>query len=325
MDKSLHEYLKGVTELPAEMLLGRLVMFTISDNAILRPDLVKWFEELSLNSRFLPAENRPIDAFKKATSEVDERSYPISDGTEGILLTRKVTTNRDELQRGIVREVRDSKRRTLSHAVVVNATFYKPKTLHGRHQVGSERIRLTRINEPLLPEEIPYIDAAMQDIDTRYRHHVSFIDGNKVRAVVRNYLKYLNALEIKGGVYFVHENRTAELRRLQELVSRCGNRSRMDLIPLVDMANERDIIIEAFQKEAEDSLIDLVKNIAHVSNTRKTFSVEAYGKLKREYDTIMGQALEYQRTLKLTQTRTSNAAELALDALTEVQKRLLGD
>lgn len=322
---NIHSYLQGLTELPEDILLGRLVMFTISDRDVTRADLVQWFDDLHLNQKFLPPEVRPIDAFKKATSEIDEHSYPMADGTEGILLTRKVTTTRDELQRGIVREIRDSRRRTLSHGVVIDARFYKPKKVTGVTQGGSERIRLTRMNEALTPSEIPEIDKVMQEIETRYRHHVSYLDGNKVRAVVRNYLRYLNALELKGGVYFVHTSRTDELKRLQELVRRCGGGCRMDLIPLVDMANERDIIIEAFQKEAEESLLDLVKSIAHVSNTRKEVTPEAYTKLKKEYDTILKQALEYQRTLSLTQTRTGNAAELALDALTELQKKLLGD
>lgn len=323
--RALKDYLNGITELPENILLGRLVMFTISDTGVLLSDMTKWFEDLDLNSSFLPGDIRPVDAFKKATHEINEHTYKLQDGTDAILLTRKVATTREELTRGIVREIRNSAHKKLSHDIAIDTTFYKPTMVNGSPRTGSERIRLTRINDHLRPEEIPHIDAAMQQIDKSYQHHSQFMDSNKVRGVVREYLKYLNALEIKGGVYFVNKNRTKELLRLREMVKLCGSGCRMDLIPLVDTLNEREIIIEAFQREAEESLLDLVKTISHVESTRKVVTPEAYAKAKTEYDSIMSQAREYQRTLKLTQTRTADAAELALDSLTNLQKRLLGD
>jgi hypothetical protein len=322
-NSELKQYLSGLTELPEDMLLGRLVMFTISETGVLRSDMERWFDELGMNTRFLPAEPRKVDAFKKATQEINEHEYPLADGTTAVLLTRKVATNREELMRGVVREIRDSKYKKLSHAIAITTTFYKPKLLNGSPVQGSERVRLTRINDDLRPEEIPHIDAALHQMRDRYDHHCQFMDANKVRDVVRRYLKYLNALEVKGGVYFVNQNRTSELVKLQDMVSRCGGGCRMDLIPLVDMANERDLIIEAFQREAEESLLDLVKEITHIESTRSKVTPEAYAKAKAKYDNTMSQAKEYQRTLGLTQSRTADAAELALDSLTMLQKRLL--
>lgn len=324
MDKTLSEYLADLKELPDEILLGRIVMFTITNNPVLRDDVVQWFEDLDLNTRFLPAELRGIDAYKKATTDVDEYNYDRKDGTKSILLTRDVSTDREMIVRHIVREVRNSARKTLSHASVVEAVFYKQKVVNG-HNAGGERLRLTRLNDGLYPDEIPTIDRVIADIEAKYDQYAQFLDGNKVRFMVREYLKYLNSLEIKGGVYFVHKNRTEELLRLRELVNRCGGGNRMDQIPLVDTANERDIVIEAFQREAEESLNEIVGEIAKVRSQRHSISPAAYAKLRERYDSVVNQALEYQRTLRLTQSRTSTAAELALDSLMELQAKMLGD
>jgi len=325
--ESIRDYIDSISELPEDILLGRIVMFTVTDEPILHSDVEQWFTDLNLNPTYLPAQNRPVDAFKKATTHVDGTEYDIFPGnaasTKGILLTRPVTTDDEMVVRFVVREVRDTKRRKLGHDKAIEAVFYKGQKVKGVVQKGSERIRLTKIMDDLEPTEVVEIDKAIQVIQDRYNHYNKYLDGQKVRAMIREYLKYLNAIEIKGGVYFIHKNRTEELLRLRELVNKCGGGCRMDQIPIVDLDNERQMIVEAFQREAEEELSTLVKDIAFVRTTRKKVSPEAYARLKTKYDLVMNQAMEYQRTLGLSQTRTSAAAELALDSLVELQKDLL--
>jgi hypothetical protein len=321
----LRDYLNSINELPDDVLLGRIVMFTVTDERVERAKLEQWFVDLNLNPTFIPAENRAIDSFKKATTDVDSTEYELPGNLKGILLTRNVTTDNEMVVRFIVREIRDSARRKLAHDKVIEAVFYKETKAGGKVQRGTGAIRLTKVMDDLEPSEEPNIDKAIQAVKDSYDNYYRYIDGQKIRAMVREYLKYLNAIEIKGGVYFVHKNRTDELLRLRDLLNRVGGGCRMDQIPIIDLDNERQIIVEAFQREAEESLSNLVKDIAFVRSTRKKVTPDAYAKLKRAYDRVMDQAMEYQRTLGLSQTRTSAAAELALDSLGELQKALLGD
>lgn len=321
----LRDYLNSVSELPDDVLLGRIVMFTVTDERVERAKLEQWFVDLNLNPAYLPAENRAIDSFKKATTDVDSTEYEMAAHRRGILLNRPVTTDNEMVVRFVVREIRNSERRTLNHDKVIEAVFYKETKLQGKVQRGTGAIRITKIMDHLEPGEEPHIDKAIQEIKDAYDSYYRYIDGQKIRAMVREYLKYLNAIEIKGGVYFVHKNRTDELLRLKELLNRVGGGCRMDQIPIIDLDNERQIIVDAFQREAEDALNTLVKDIAFVRSTRAKVTPDAYAKLKRAYDRVMDQAMEYQRTLGLSQTRTSAAAELALDSLGELQKALLGD
>lgn len=319
----LRDYLDAVDELPDEVTIGRVVMFTITDEQVKREDLISWFAELGLNPQFLPREIKPVDAFKKATSQIDEHEYARADGTRGILLTRPVTTDREMVCRFIVREIRNTGRRRLDHHKAIEATFYKGTKVGGKIRPGSERIRLTRVVDNLDPSELSDIDTAIAKITDLYDRYVNFLDGQKIRAVIRDYLKYLNAIEIKGGVYFVHKNRVDELTKLVEVVNRLGGGCRAYQIPLVDMENERKMVVEAFEREAEDALNELVRRITHVRQTRGKVTPAAYAKLKDEYDTVLNRAMEYQRTLNLSQVRTAAAGELALDALSALQHDLL--
>lgn len=319
------DYLNQITELPEDVLLGRVVMFTVSDmNDVTPTQMAAWFSELGLSANYLPAPNRAVDAFKKATTDVDGTEFdrPTS-RTIGTLMTRDVSTDNEMIVRHLVREIKNSKRKTLSHETVAELVFYKAQSHQGKVVPGTERIRLTVRSDAVQAEDSVAVNNALQQIKQAYDDHLKFVDAQKLRALIRKYLKYLNAIEIKGGVYFIHKNRTTELLQLRELVNRCGQNTRMDQIPIVDLENEREIIREAFQREAEQALNDLTTEITMVRSTRKKITPSMYAKLRGKYDDVMSQAMEYQRTLNITQTRTSAAAELALDSLTELQKDFL--
>lgn len=320
----MRDYLDKVSELPNDVLLGRVVMFTVADmNPVTHADIQAWFGQLQLNTAYLPAVNRAVDAFKKATRKVDRVEYDrTSSGTKGVLLVRDVSTDDEMIVRHLVREVVDAQRRKLSHDKVAELVFYKAQMHKGKVQPGTERVRLT-MEQSVDAEDAIHVRKALTDVQTQYEHEVKYIDSNKLRATIREYLKYLNAIEIKGGVYFIHINRTDELMRLRDLVNRCGAGTRMDQIPILDLDNERQMVIEAFQREAEQALNDLSTEIATVRATRQKVTPSMYAKLRGEYDKVINQALEYQRTLRINQDRTSAAAELALDSLTELQKAFL--
>jgi hypothetical protein len=319
----LRRYLDQAGELPDDVILGRIVLFTIADLRVRRDDLVKWFEELDLNPAKLPPEIKPVDAYKKATSEA-KQEYALPDGNTVTYLCRDVSSTPTYIHRQITREVRDPNRRRLQYDKAIESVFYRPKTgADGRVVNGSERLRLT-IDAPkgLTAEEQEKIKEITADVESRYLRYRDYLDGQKVRGVIRDYVKYLNAIELKGGVYFVHQNRTDELIRLQTLVSRLTG-CWMNLLPLVDLASEREMVIEAFQREAQEALNEVVKECAHLRFTRKSVSPEAYAKVRQKFDHVMNQASEYLRSLEINQDITGAAAELALESLIDLQKQML--
>jgi hypothetical protein len=317
------QYLDAMGQLPPDTVLGMIVMFTITDTPVAAQDLADLFDQNSLNAAYLPPEIKPVDAWKKATSSADGVSYPLSDGTTATILTREVTSTTGYITRHLMREVRDSRRQRLRFDRVADCVFYRASTNpQGKVIKGTERVRLTVDQANLMPEERQRMTDMLDGITDKYNQFYHFLDGQKIRAVVRAYLGYLNSLEIKGGVYFVHSNRVEELLRLQTVVAALPG-CHLDLIPLVDLPQARTMIVETFQREAVESLNTLVKDIAHVKGSRKSITADAYAKLEAQYRQVMDRAVEYTRTLEVSQDVTSAAAELALDALTDLKFQMI--
>ena len=321
---SFRSYLDSTGQLPADALLGRIVLFTITDQQTDRDDLVKWFDELGLNHALLPAEIKPVDAFKKATSEAKEE-YDLGNGRYASILCRDVDSNSEYIQRQITREIRDGSRKRLAYSKVIECVFYRARPgVGGKLEKGSERVRVSIDADGVAVGEREKMQEIAAGIKARYERYYKFLDGNKMRAVIREYLKYLNAIEIKGGVYFVHANREKELAAVKALVDRLGGGCYMQTIPLVDLANERQMVVDAFQREAAQRLEEIVRDVAELRSTRKKITAEAYTKIRQRYDTVMEQANEYLRTLNVSQDTTASAAELALDSLVALQTDMLG-
>jgi hypothetical protein len=309
--------------LPADAVLGWIVIFEIRKHTYDRSVMEATFDELDMNPSMLPAPNNPLHAFQKATSSVDDTDYDLPNGNQAHILVREQKDTKEMLVRQLTREVRDKRRGALGYDKIGECVFYRPKSVNGTVQYGSERIRLTVDNSALGPQERPALQQVIDKITAEYERFVNFVDEMKMRQVVRNYLVFLNGLKIKDGFYFVHQNRHEDLVKLATLVERMGGGSTLFTMPLVDLGETRKMVIEAYQVEAEEALNDVVKKIAHVRETRKNITPDAYAKLKREYETAVQRSKEYGRTLKVRQTTTGAAQELAQQALTQLQMDMM--
>lgn len=314
----LHEYLTEAGELPDDILLGRIVLFTVTDERTLYSDVVDWFDELDLNKAMLPVENKAVDSFRKATSDVNKRTYPLANGREASLLCRDVTTNENYVRRQITREIRDSKKKKLSYVEAITCTFYRAT---GRK--GSERLHIQVRHENLTLAEHPVIDELAKELQESFVSYYKYLDGNKIRATVRKYLKHLNAIELKGGVYFVHISRAEELQKLAEFVGRLGGGCYMATVPIVDLKREREFIAAAFEREASQSLQEITKEARSLIETRKSITPAMYQKMKERFDLVLGNAHEHMANLEVSQDLTAAAAETALQALASLREEML--
>jgi len=309
-------------DIPTSLLLGRLVLFTITDQPTPRSVLEAAFLQHNLNPTMLPPETKPVDAFKKATSEAKEK-FPLPDGTTAHFLCRDVASTPEYVKRQITREIKDSRAKRLSYDKAIDCVFYRatPSATPGDGK-GRERLAIT-VDTGLPAAEHDLIKQVGQDILNRYAVYYNNLDGNRLRAVVRDYLKHLNAIEIKGGVYFVHVARDNELANLQALVNNLGGGCQMNTIPMVDVAREREMVTAAFEREAAQALQDLTRDIKEIRSTRKTVSPSAYAKVQDRYNEVVAKANEHLVTLQISQDITGAEAEVALEELGLLREDML--
>lgn len=319
MASSLKDYLDEFGELPGDAMLGRLTLTTINDGKYAYDDIKSWFEELDLNEAMLPAKNKAVDAFRKATSNVSGFEYVLADGTYAEMLCRDVALETSHVRRQITREVRDAKKRKLSYEAAITCTFYRATT----PGAGGERLMVRVHRETLGAEEIEHVDKVADTIRQDFLDYYEFLDGNKVRGTIRKYLKHLNAIEIKGGVYFVHKSRADELDRLAEFVRRLGNGCSMGFFPIVDLAAQRELVTAAFEREAAQSLQEITREARSLLDTRKSITPAMYEKMRSRFDTVLRNAHEHMSTLEVSQDVTAASAEAALKMLGALREEML--
>lgn len=316
---SLSEYLNEVGDLPEDVLLGRIVVFTISDEPVDREDVARWFKELGLHESLVPAQIKTIDAFKKATSDA-KGSYDLSGDRVAFTLCRDVTATTDYVRRQITREVKDSKRKSLSYDAAIECTFHRVREGNPK----SSRLDLRIQWQALHSEEHDAIRHLARQIERDYVQYATKLDGNKLRAVVRNYIKGpLNAIEIKGGVYFVHAKHDAELASLSTLVDRFGGDCRMNMIPMVNIERERKFIAERFEREASSALSEITKEAKEIAASGRRITPGVYAKMKERFDDLIAKANEHTMILELSQDMTAASAEVAEQALLRLQEQML--
>lgn len=305
--------------LPSDVMLGHISWFTVNDGAYKLADISQTFDMLMLDSRFLPVETSAFNAFEKACSNALKaaKAYAIDSGHTGeIMAIREAFKSDEKVVRHIVREVRDGKRARLRYEPVAELVLFREKP-DARNKIvrGSGAIRSSIFDTVLLPGERTQVEQVIREWEAEYDRLYHFIDGDKARKIVRDYVGFLNGVMMKSGVYFVHVSHEAELDKLQQLVASFGNGCSMELMPIPDLPKLRTSVVAAFQEQAQRDLQEVVKQIAKIRGTRGTITQAAYLKVKAQYEGVMLNAKEHLRTFRVTQDVTAEAAETAMDLL----------
>ena len=313
------KYVEVNEALPKDVMLGYILWFTVNDGAYPLTTISETFDTLQLDSRFVPVETSAFNAFEKSCSNALKaaKPYALDKQLDGeIMAIREAIKTDEKVVRQIVREVRDAKRGKLRHEPVAELVLFREK-VDPRNRIvrGSGRLRAGVWDDRLLPTERPHIDAVIKAWETEYDRLYNFIDGDKTRKCIRDYIGFLNGVMMKSAVYFVHINNEEQLLKLQEFVASLGNGCSLELMPIPDLPKLRTSVVAAFQEQASRDLADVVRSIAKIRSTRGVITPAAYAKVKADYESVMRNAKQHLRTFKVTQDVTADAAETAMDML----------
>lgn len=323
---TLAEYQARLAGMPQESFIGTVCWFSIIAARVKHEQLQTLFQQLGLDERFLPKPIKPIDAFRKATTET-KLEYPmpwVDSESKARIMVREVTAAEEMVTRHIVRENVDAKGKTLSYDKIGEAVFYRPSRQQRRNgTIGGERIRIQLMGT--YPDvEMEQLRKATEDMKARYHEMCAFLDSNAIRAIVRNYVVDLNAISVKasGGVYFVHKSRQVELDKLRKFVQQIG--SNFHTLPLVDTEEQREMLSDAFQNEVEDEVGALLKDIAAINEKHKDGVPAAkYKEISTRFSTVVERSEEYTGLLGLAQERAAAALELAMMSQADMAGRVM--
>lgn len=321
---TFNDYLADAASLDQDSFLGALLWFTITKKSkVTREELVRRFTALGLDDRFVPNPIRPVDAFKKATGpESGECHYRLADGHEAKAFVRHVTQDRDTITRHLIRERIDARGRHLDYEHVGDLIFYKA----AKGAPGTERVRYALHDGRLQDGERPALEKVITEINDNFETYKNFLYDQPLRVMVRQYILALNAVSVRpsGGMYFVHKTRWDTLRKISDLVEGLHDGCTFTISPLADLPNLRDMVIEAFQEEAENSVTELVTEIEEKRKAGTKITSDLLDRYSKAVKDIQTKAEEHSRILNVSQDKTANALEIAYVTLAALATEVMG-
>ena len=184
---------------------------------------------------------------------------------------------------------------------------------------GGARLRIQVDTEHLEHGENAELKKVAEAIQARYFRYLEFFDGMKLRAMVREYLKQqLNAIEVKGGVYFVLHQYDDELARLSKLVSKLGGECQMSMIPIVNVERERKFLTQILQREATDALGALAKEIEEAM-ANPDVKPATVARLQQKFADMTEATAEHTESLQVTRSVTTAASQRVQKLLSSLQ------
>lgn len=305
---SVLAYSNAAAELPDEYFLGQIVSFTITEADVNLETMRDELAARGLREDTLKKRLRHIDAFKKATNEIATKFTKFHDHQHSIMV-RPVGQDAQESHRHIVFEravFRVGQRRRVEHETIWRIMYDRG----ARDRDGNIKDDSIHVEQQIVPglaleaEEKQWLEETIGEdggkLRERFEHYCTHLDSHGVRTFVRGYLDLLGAINVKGsgggGLYFVPQKHSAELRDLADLIKSIG--SHMHLIPLLDIVDQREMLAEAFVSDTLDELRALSIEMGKIlDNPSRTITEDTYDAYVSKAAELMTKASEYESLL----------------------------
>lgn len=322
MASPIKEYLAQTGRLPEDALLGYIAFTLGADGEHDRDKLLAEFAARGLDDKHVPPVSRAVDAFKKAITNHQEHLYPLSSTTEARILFREVDApNPQEVSlRAIMREERNDARSLLSFNQVGEVKLFRGPRRKGTIDESGARFSWAMISDitPAEREHLAMLGAAVKADFERYRNS---LEGTRIRSMILSFMRQeVEAVALKASVHFVPIAHAKKLHRFAEVLGTLEG-CRMDLVPLVDLADARDQVLGALQADTEATLGDLMADLQKARAMRTT--PKTYAALRARYDAIMARSHHYAELLETSAERTIGATDVVKQMLAQLSREFL--
>jgi hypothetical protein len=206
--------------------LGFLTWYSIGEQLISRETLREYMVESGLDEGYIPAEIRVPDAFRRATKAIECRKDTPDKGVTYNFLVREVGSNKEMVQRNIVRETVNSKESKLKYedreAILV---LDKQQGLISIGAVTEDGRRLGQ--------------QAVELFEQFKNNH----DARAIRSMCLSILKSMSPTTVRssGGVYFVPGKYETKLAAMIDFLGMLG-KGEGYLVPLINTKQNLEMI-----------------------------------------------------------------------------------
>lgn len=293
----LHNYTDAIAALPQEAFLGSLVFFTITNADVNLTDAYKAVEALGLPTTRLPDVLRPVDAFSKAAKEFGHK-FPAQDGVRSEIMVRPVGADGEQVHRHVILEravIERGKKRRIAYDKVGELVFTRGSKVKGEYSGYGVSARETTefVSKALSEDEAGWITARIDTFQSRFDHLLNYMDSHAVRTFVRETVYDLSGVCVRqsGGLYFVRQDHADKVNALKAWTESIY--SEFHALPLLNLGEQRDMILSAFEDEAvaevERLMGEVNKILSDPNRTIEAKTFDAYGLRAAELSARVGE------------------------------------
>lgn len=266
------QILKNAAALPGKAddenrypLLGGIVISGMRDVRITKDELVRLFKESGLSLEYLPSAVRAPDAFRRATQDIQTTvPKPLPDGTFEFLMVRDVVSDKDEIVRHLVREVRNSSKKVLSYKHIGTMIFRRDMSDYITHSI------------------LPEADSLLAKSSSVYKEYMAYYTGKAMRDLVHKVIKSTTPVALKnfGALYFVSREHLPLMESLETFVKKINEfkvnaamyeyDTTFEVIPMLDLEKQRCMIFEKYESQVNGSVEGTLTEMAEILNGGKT-------------------------------------------------------
>jgi hypothetical protein len=304
---AVDNYTSAIQNLPQEAFLGSLLFFSISNADVNLANARRDLTALGLSTETLRKNLRPFDAFRKSSKRF-EKKFKEHNGIRSEIMVRPVGEDGEQAFRHLVLEradVQAGKKRRVFYEKVGEITFTRGYKKDGEyHEHGVECRRTTaHLGDALTADEDQWLTEQLATFQDNYDHLLHYMDSHAVRTFVREYIYALSGTCVKesGGLYFIKQDHADEVEKLAEWVRSVG--SEFHTLPLLNLAEQKDMILEAFEEETIQEVERLMGEVGKILSDpdrkieEKTFDAyadkaAALAAKVQEYNSMLGARAE---------------------------------
>ncbi len=288
----------GAFNLKDEHLLGHLEFHQVPDMRVQKDEVAVLWDNSGLDPKYLPSKIHPADAFRRATSTAASGNIIITDANgvnhKARLLVREVINDDNFIVRHLIRELVDDKNEVLDYAHVGSWKFNK------KTKTTEDAITTNYYNEysysVIVPDTTKLVDELLNyHTKDTVRNLITKVtrDSNPTPIMHRSQGKF-----IPKGHYDTLKGLQSFLKELRDVYIP-GSDCSMDLIPIVDTLEQREMIARKASFSLKEDADKLIMEFAEIMNVKKEIKPEIAERLIRNALEMRERMAEYEGLLNM--------------------------
>jgi len=300
-----------VTQLAAltgenEKFLGVLCWQSIGDQSIPAADLTR-ITEATIGKDYVPSPINASDAFRRATTLVEQKGIGMGNGRKINMLVRDVSPKGEpRIVRQFVRELVDSNNERLEYV-----PFAQVECENGQW-------KCTPLISVLAEEE----QRMTVQAELAYQHELTHHNSRIIRDQAARVLGHARAISVRpsGGVYFVPRSHVADIENLKQFFLELhpyhtnGTRARAWTVPVINTEEQRALVQESLEvlvAQESNTLIADISDALHPEVGPPTVTTRKVSGFLSRLDAVREIVKAYTEDLALKSEKLTTALQLA--------------